>query len=167
MEYKNSFVLYESVFKHFERLQKRDKELALEYINAIMNYGLYGEAPAEDSEIWDFGIDSDIASISTAKKKFSKKINIPKEELQEHLNKGLKQTEIASIYNCSVDTIQRRIKEYQITVECADTANRTATQNQTANTAPHLNVNVNDNVNENENKNVKVNGNSTAINWNF
>ena len=157
MEYKNSFVLYESVFKHFERLQKRDKELALEYINAIMNYGLYGEAPAEDSEIWDFGIDSDIASISTAKKKFSKKINIPKEELQEYLNKGLKQTEIASIYNCSVDTIQRRIKEYQITVECADTAN----------TAPHLNVNVNDNVNENENKNVKVNGNSTAINWNF
>ena len=83
MEYKNSFVLYESVFKHFERLQKRDKELALEYINAIMNYGLYGEAPAEDSEIWDFGIDSDIASINTAKKKFSKKINIPKEELQE------------------------------------------------------------------------------------
>ena len=94
MEYKNSFVLYESVFKHFERLQKRDKELALEYINAIMNYGLYGEVPAEDSEIWDFGIDSDIASISTAKKKFSKKINIPKEELQEHLNKGLKQTEM-------------------------------------------------------------------------
>ena len=49
------------------------------------------------------------------------------------------------------------------------TANRTAPQNQTANTAPHLNVNVNvnDNENENENKNVKVNGNSTAINWNF
>ena len=51
--------------------------------------------------------------------------------------------------------------------EIINTKNRTAPQNQTANTAPHLNVNVNDNVNENENKNVKVNGNSTAINWNF
>ena len=138
--YRNSFVLYESVQNHFERLKKRNKELALEYISAILNYGIYGNLPEEDSELWDFGLDTDIATISAAKNNKNKKIQIPREELEKHINNGLKQKEIAEIFNCSVDTIQRRINEYGIT------ANRTAPQNHTAETASSYNGNVKENV---------------------
>ena len=77
-----------------------------------MRYGLYGEKPEEDSEIWDFGFDGIIATISSAKEKYQKKIQVPEEELIEMLEAGKTQQQIAEHYHCSVDTIQRRMKEY-------------------------------------------------------
>lgn len=45
-----SFVLYESVYKQFEILKKRKPDAATDFIEAIMEYGLYGVVPDEESE---------------------------------------------------------------------------------------------------------------------
>ena len=111
--YKQSFVLYESIYSTFERLMKAGKkDSANRYIDAVMQYGLYGVVPEENDEVWFFGLDNVMASIDSAKSNYRKKINIPKGELERYLQEGLTQAQIAEKFNCSVDTIQRRIKEY-------------------------------------------------------
>ena len=79
-----------------------------------MRYGLYGDTPDEESEIWDYGFDGVVATISSAKDRYTKRIDIPREELERLLTEGRTQQEIASYYGCSVDTVQRRIKSYGI-----------------------------------------------------
>jgi predicted AAA+ superfamily ATPase len=82
MDYKNSFVLYESVFVQYQRLMRRGKTFeAAAFIEAVMKYGLYGEVPDDDDEIWDYGFDGVVATISTAKERYTKRINIPEDEL--------------------------------------------------------------------------------------
>ena len=161
MEYKNSFVCYESVYRQFERLARRGKQQeANSFIDAVMRYGLYGEKPNEDSEIWDFGFDGIIATISSAKEKYQKKFNISKEELSALLNSGRTQQQIADYYGCSVDTVQRRMKEYGLSRATArNTAENAApcgTANFTAKSRTQLNVNDNDNENEKENGSGKL-----------
>lgn len=156
MEYKNSFILYESVFKQYERLlNKGKKQEAQDYIFAVMKYGLYGELPEEDNDVWDYGLDSVIASIESAKGRYSKKINIPREELEKLINEGLCQKEIAKYFNCSVDTIQRRIKQYEITAKKPQENRKPQAQHGTANIPQkdRTQFNDNDNVNVNINKN--------------
>lgn len=134
MNYKQSFVLYESVYAQFERLLKaKQVEGASRYIDAVMQYGLYGVVPDEEDEVWLYGLDNVMASIDSAKSNYRKKINIPKDELARYLMEGMTQPKIAEIFNCSVDTIQRRIKEYGLSTlppenyffedDTADTAN--------------------------------------------
>jgi hypothetical protein len=114
-EYNKSFVLYESVFAQYHRLMSRGKtELACEYIDAVMRFGLYGEIPLDDSDIWELGFDGIIATISAAKTKYRQRINIPENELRGYIEMGYTQQKIAEHYNCSVDTVQRRIKQYNI-----------------------------------------------------
>ena len=73
MEYKNSFILYESVYVQYDRLMKRGKiEAAQAFINAVMRYGLYGEVPDDESEIWDYGFDGVVATVSAAKSRYTK-----------------------------------------------------------------------------------------------
>ena len=156
MEYKNSFVCYESVYRQFERMVQRGKqETANSFIDAVMRYGLYGEKPDENSEIWDFGFDGIIATISSAKEKYQKKINVPEEELAAMLRSGQTQQQIANHYGCSVDTIQRRMKQYGLNRNtAANTAKQTASQSTadfTAKGRTQLNVNDNDNGKEKEN----------------
>ena len=115
MDYKNSFVLYESVYAQYNRLLRRGKtQAAQDYIRAVMRYGLYGEIPDEESEVWDYGFDGVIATISAAKGRYAKRIDIPEEELEQMICAGRTQQEIADHYHCSVDTIQRRMKQYGI-----------------------------------------------------
>ena len=120
-----------------------------------MRYGLYEEKPEEDSEIWDFGFDGIIATISSAKEKYQKKINVPEEELAAMLRSGQTQQQIANHYGCSVDTIQRRIKQYGLGRNtAANTAKQAAPQSTadlTATGRTQLNVNDNDNGKEKEN----------------
>ena len=73
---------------------------------------MYGELPNEDSDVWLFGFDGVIATINSAKTNRAKKIDIPKEQLEELIEQGKTQEEIARAFGCSVDTIQRREKEY-------------------------------------------------------
>lgn len=145
IEYKETFVFYESYGKTFERLRQIDKDKADQYISALIRYGLYGELPNEDSDVWLFGFDGVIATINSAKTNRAKKINIPKEELQELIEQGKTQEEMAKSFSCSVDTIQRRMKEYGLTVyrKTANTPQQTAhrTDNRKE-TASSYNVNV-------------------------
>ena len=161
MEYKNSFVCYESVYRQFERMVQRGKqETAIALIVAVMRYGLYGEKPDEDSEIWDLGFDGIIATISSAKAKYGKKINIPEEELSSMIKSGMTQKQIALHFGCSEDTIQRRIKEYGLSSNTAkNTAKQAAphsTAESTAKGRTQLNVNDNENGKEKENGSGKL-----------
>lgn len=111
--YKQSFVLYESVYAQFERLVKAEKaEGANRYIDAVMQYGLYGVVPEESDDVWLYGLDNVMASIDSAKSNYRKKIEVPEGELLQYLRQGLTREKIAEKFNCSVDTIRRRVKEY-------------------------------------------------------
>ena len=157
MEYKNSFVCYESVYKQFERMVQRGKqETAIALIVAVMRYGLYGEKPDEDSEIWDLGFDGIIATISSAKAKYGKKINIPEEELSSMIKSGMTQKQIALHFGCSEDTIQRRIKEYGLSSNTAKNTAKQAAPHSTAESTAKDRTQLN--VNDNENRKEKDNG---------
>ena len=149
IEYRETFLFYESYGKTFERLRQIDKEKADQYIYALIRYGLYNELPPQDSDVWLFGFDGVIATINSAKSNRAKKINIPKEDLEEMINHGLTQEEISKAFSCSVDTIQRRMKEYGLSVykKTANTPQQTArrTENRIE-TASSYNVKVNEKV---------------------
>lgn len=73
MENKDSMVLYGSVYRQFERMLKRGmREDALEYIAAIMEYGFDGIIPDENSAVWLYGFDSNMASIDSAAVRYAK-----------------------------------------------------------------------------------------------
>lgn len=70
-----SFVLYESVFKDIEHKAKYfGKEMAYDYIAAVCKFGLYGEIPDEDSQLWGYGLEQAFTSISSAKDRRTKNI---------------------------------------------------------------------------------------------
>ncbi len=142
-EYKNSFVLYESVYAQYERLKSRHKYGEADaLIDAVMRYGLYLEIPPEESIVWELGFDGVIATINAAKSKYRQKIIIPENDLRALLDEGYTQKEIADFYNCSPDTIGRRVKEYGI-----------ATRNNPQKAASSFN----DNDNEKDKEDEKVN----------
>lgn len=148
--YNESFVLYESVYKTYARLYKKDKETAADYIMAVMEFGICGAIPDEDNDVWLYGLDSAIASIASAKDKRAKNIedgtkggrqkkDVDMERAQELKAQGMSYDNIAKEMGVSKSTIQRRFD--------ALVSNGVKTQN--------LNVNDNVNVNENENINEK------------
>lgn len=118
-----------------------------------MRYGLYGEKPDEESEIWDLGFDGIIATISSAKEKYRQKINIPEEELSAMLYAGKTQQQIADYYHCSVDTIQRRIKQYGLNRSVAESTAKQAAPHGTAENTAKYRTQLNDNENEKEKEN--------------
>lgn len=146
LQYKETFLFYESYGKTFERLRQIDKEKADQYIYALIRYGLYNELPPQESDVWLFGFDGVIATINSAKTNRAKKIIIPKEDLEEMMKQGKTQEEMAKYFCCSVDTIQRRMKEYGLSMyrKTANTPQQTAhrTENRKE-TASSYNVKVN------------------------
>lgn len=160
MDYKNSFVLYESVYVQYDRLMRRGKiQAAQELINAVMRYGLYGEKPSEDNDVWDYGFDGVIATISSAKDRYTKRIDIPQEELERFVQEGRTQQEIANYYDCSTDTVQRRMKQYGIARR--KTAENTAKPQEPQRTAfspQNDRMQFNENENENTKENEKEDG---------
>ena len=126
-----------------------------------MRYGLYGDTPDEESEIWDYGFDGVVATISSAKDRYTKRIDIPREELERLLAEGRTQQEIASYYGCSVDTVQRRIKSYGI--DYRKTAKNTAKPQEPHRSAELPQKNRKQfNANENDNEKEKNNGNANT-----
>ena len=156
--YNESFVLYESVFRTYQRIYKKDKARAADYINAVMEFGIDGVIPDEDDEVWFYGLDNAIASISAAKDRRTKniedgakggrkKIDLDNDVLSVMRDRGMSYQEIADKLGVSKSTIQRRFKE----IDSALVSNGVKTQN--------LNVNVNVNDNENDNGNDNENDN--------
>lgn len=163
MDYKESFVLYESIYKQFERLYKRGKaEAASEYINAVMRYGLYKEEPEEESEVWLYGFDSFIATANSSKRRYEqtkadgakggrKRLEIDMTVVWDLLEKGYSYQQIADTVGCSKNTIANRVQETKNQkLNCTET-----TKNQQQ---PETNKNLNVNVNLNENFNGDGNG---------
>ena len=149
-----SFVLYESVYKQFEILKKRKPEVATDFIEAIMEFGLYGVIPDEESDIWLYGFEQAITSIERAKTRYTASIENGKKGGRP--SKNLDQDEVlakkaelktwkavASFYGISEDTL-RKIRASWGTVEPEKPKN------------PNENENENENENDNENENVKV-----------
>ena len=87
---KESFVFYESVAKQGDRLaNKLGKEVAYDFYKAVIDFGLYGVLPDEDSDVWLYGFEQTITSIDAAKDRYAaaiengKKGGRPKVDLNE------------------------------------------------------------------------------------
>ena len=111
--------------------------------------------------MWDYGFDGVIATISAAKGRYAKRIDISEEELEQMVYAGRTQQEIADHYQCSVDTIQRRMKQYGIVRPQA--AKNTAKPQEPHRSAELPQKNRKQfNANENGNEKEKNNGNANT-----
>ena len=138
--YNKSFVLYESVYRTYQRLYKMNKEIAADYINAVMEFGIDDITPEEDDAVWMYGLDNAIAAIDSAKNRRKKniedgakggrrKLDIDSERLLEMRNQGMSYDAIAKELGISKSTVQRRFNSL------------------VSNGVKIQNLNVNDNVN--------------------
>lgn len=71
-EDKQGVVIYNSMYKQFMRLAKRDQTVAFEYIKALLQYGFEGIEPDEDSDVMLYGFDTDKISIDNAAVRYLK-----------------------------------------------------------------------------------------------
>ena len=153
-----SFVLYESVYKQFEILKKRKPEVATDFIEAIMEFGLYGVIPDEESDIWLYGFEQAMTSIERAKTRYNASIENGKKGGRP--SKNLDQDEVlakkaelktwkavASFYGISEDTL-RKIRASWCTVEPEKPKNLNDNENENENENDNENENINDNDNE-------------------
>ena len=120
-----SFVLYESTFKQVEILKKKlGIQAAFDFIEAIMAFGLYGELPDEESDVWLYGFEQTITSITAAKTRYQaaiengKKGGRPKTiddskviELKEDW--GMTNKQIAEELNCSISSVEKIIATHR------------------------------------------------------
>ena len=151
-----SFVLYESVYKQFEILKKRKPAVVTDFIEAIMEYGLYGVIPDEESDVWLYGFEQSITSIQRAKDRYIAAVengskggrpskNLNKEEVLQKKEELKTWKAVAKFYGIDEDTL-RKIRKSWGTEEAEKPKN----------------LNVNDNVNDNVNGNGNVLENSTS-----
>lgn len=116
----DSFVFYGS---WRELLEGFDNETAKEILWQVMLYGTDGELTTQNKMIEGIilgavapnirrAMDRYNQSIIEGKKGGRSKIELPIEEIIKLREKGTTLGEIARLYECSVDTVSRRIKEY-------------------------------------------------------
>ena len=168
---KESFVFYESVAKQGDRLaDKLGKEVAFDFYKAVIDFGLYGVLPDEDSNVWLYGFEQTITSISAAKDRYTaavengKKGGRPKtvdeDKVLELKQEGMTNKQVAEALGCSVSAIEKinaenrknqKNQKNQKNPEITVIENQENRKNQ-KNLNDNVNVNVNDNENENENK---------------
>lgn len=161
--YSESFVLYESVFRAYQRLYKRDKARAADYMHAVCEFGIDGVVPDDEDEVWLYGLDGAIASISAAKDRRSKNIedgkkggaakkDIDMDKAIQMKEQGMSYEAIAKEFGVSKSTIQRRFAAVSNGVRCHN-----------LNVNVNVNENVNENVNANENANVNGGGRTDVL----
>ena len=143
-----SFVLYESVYKQFEILKKRKPDAATDFIEAIMEYGLYGVVPDEESEVWLYGFEQSTTSIQRAKDRYAAAVengskggrpskSLNKEDVLQKKEELRTWKAVAKFYGIDEDTLRKIRKSWE--TEKAEKPK-----------------NLNDNVNVNGNKNGNV-----------
>ena len=144
----DSFVFYASFYKQIEILEKRlGKETAYDFLKAVIEFGLFGALPEEDSEVMLYGFEQTIASIGAAKKRWEaakengKKGGRPKmiddKKVLELRAAGMTLQSIADQVGCSVSSVEK--------IVAADRKNQKNHIKTLTN--PNVNVNVNGNVN--------------------
>ena len=165
-----SFVLYESVYKQMEILEKRlNKETAYDFLKAVMEFGLYGVMPDDESPVWLYGFEQTITSISSAKdrraatiangKKGGRATKYDKDEIIELHESGMSNAKITEKIGCSLSTVERAVREYREKKGKVSDFSRQNLHNPSQAVISRHNLNVNVNVNENVNDNENDNGN--------
>ena len=71
-EEKSATVIYQSMYKQFLRLSKKNPEMAMEYITALLKYGFEGIEPNEDSDVMLYGFDADKIALDNAAVRYLK-----------------------------------------------------------------------------------------------
>lgn len=152
-----SFVLYESVYKQFEILKKRKPDAATDFIEAIMEYGLYGVVPDEESEVWLYGFEQSTTSIQRAKDRYAAAVengskggrpskSLNKEDVLQKKEELRTWKAVAKFYGIDEDTLRKIRKSWE-----------------TEKAEKPKNLNDNDNVNDNKNDNVLENSTSYEV----
>lgn len=141
----NSFVFYATNLEVIETLEETDKELANDFMKAIIEYGIYGEYENTNPIIKvlmvqaGFGIDKAKDRYATAVengKKGGRPKTVDEDKVRELKGQGLTNKQIAEELKCSVSSVEK--------INAKNRKNR-------------KNLNVNVNVNDNENVNVNEN----------
>lgn len=168
---KESFVFYESVAKQGDRLaDKLGKEVAFDFYKAVIDFGLYGVLPDEDSDVWLYGFEQTITSINAAKDRYAAAIEngkkggrpkkIDENKALELKQKGMTNKQVAEALGCSISSIEkinaenRKNQNNQKNQDIIVIENQETRKNQ-KNLNDNVNVNVNNNVNENKKENKK------------
>lgn len=168
---KSSFVFYESVYKQANALHKRNKkEEELELLRAIMEFGLYGVIPEEESDVWLYGFEQAATSISAAKTRYEaakengckggRPVKYPMMDMVKYREQGMTNNQIAAYMGCSVKTVENKLKQYDISNPeySQERKNRkNLNENYTVNDTVNNNNNNNDTVNDNNNNNKECN----------
>lgn len=160
---KSSFVFYESVYKQANALHKRNKkEEELELLRAIMEFGLYGVIPEEESDVWLYGFEQAATSISAAKTRYEaakengskggRPVKYPMMDMVKYREQGMTNNQIAAYMGCSVKTVENKLKQY-------DTSNPEYSKERKNRKNLNENDTVNDTVNDNNNNNNNNNNN--------
>lgn len=124
MNYDN-FVFYGSWREALEGFKEDfGEDYAKETLWNLMLLATTGEIETEKKSIIGFLNGTVLPNIKAAQDRYNKaiengknsgrtKIELPIEEIEDLISKGKTQKEVAALYNVSVDTIQRRLKEYR------------------------------------------------------
>lgn len=165
---KSSFVFYESVYKQANALHKRNKkEEELELLRAIMEFGLYGVIPEEESDVWLYGFEQAATSISAAKTRYEaakengskggRPVKYPMMDMVRYREQGMTNNQIAAYMGCSVKTVENKLKQY-------DKSNPEYSEERKNRKNLNENYTVNDTVNDNDNNNNNKECNSLLAN---
>ena len=117
-----SYVFYESVQKQALILYERmGAETALQFLLAVNNFGLYGEVPEVNDEVWLYGFEQTMTSIQAAKDRRQQQIDngkkggrpktIDDSKVIELHTQGVKTKEIAETLHCSVSSVEKIVAE--------------------------------------------------------
>lgn len=128
------FLFYSSIMETAEKIRgKFGKEAAYDFLEDVINFGLYGEYPLDDSDSWLFGFDTIAAVISSAQERYEQKVEqgkrggrpkaIPDEDIPlicEELSAakvngrlGVVKQEIAQRYGCGIRTIENVFRDFK------------------------------------------------------
>lgn len=110
-----SFVIYDSYYDTYRRLKKRDPDIALEFIDAILNYGFTGEIPKENAIVWDYGLPTIFSTIDASTSRYERAVKngggrpstkVTLEEIYEQIEKCDTWKEVAANLEIDADTLR-------------------------------------------------------------
>lgn len=122
MRFRNteSFVFYESFYKTYNTIKSRvNEKMAYHLLDCIIEFGLYGVVPDESDDVWLYGFEQCITSISNAKtkreiaiengKKGGRKERYSPQEVLQLKERGLTNKQIANQLGYSTETVRLKL----------------------------------------------------------
>lgn len=144
-----SFVFYESVYKQMIILHKRlGAETAQKFVQAVIEFGLYGAVPDEENEVWLYGFEQTITSIYSAQQRREKSIQNGKMGGRPKIL--LDRSEVEAKYK-ELKTWKKVAEFFKIDEKTLRNIRQSWEEDQREKGKNGKNLNVNVNVNENEN----------------